>query len=48
MVSNVIKYLILSTTKVLRRVKVKRRLIVYDRVTIEFLGQKDGIFGCQD
>jgi hypothetical protein len=32
-----------STRKVIRRVKVKRRFVIDDRVTVEFLGQEDSI-----
>jgi hypothetical protein len=43
MISNVIRYPMVSITKVLRRVKVKRRFIIDDRITVEFIGQEDSI-----
>jgi hypothetical protein len=43
MVSNVIKYSMVSITKVLRRVEVKRRFVIDDRIPVEFIGQEDSI-----
>jgi hypothetical protein len=43
MVSNVINYAMVSITKALRWVEVKRRLIIDDRVTVKFIGQEDSI-----
>jgi hypothetical protein len=43
MVSNVNKYARGSITKVLRRVEVKRRFVIDNRVTVEFTGQQDSI-----
>jgi hypothetical protein len=43
MVSNVIRYPMVSITKVLRREEVKRRFVIDDRITVEFIGQEDSI-----
>lgn len=43
MVSNVIRYPMVSITRVLRRVEVKRRFVIDDRITVEFMGQEDSI-----
>jgi hypothetical protein len=43
MVSNVIRYPMVSITKVLRRKEVKRRFVIDDRITVEFIGQEDSI-----
>jgi hypothetical protein len=43
MVSDIIKYRTVSIAKVLRRVEVKRRLVIDDRITVEFIGQEDSI-----
>ena len=41
--SIVIRYGMVSVTKVLRRVEVKRRFVIDDRITVEFIGQEDSI-----
>jgi hypothetical protein len=43
MVSNVIRYPMVSITKILRRVEVKRRFVIDDRISVEFIGQEDSI-----
>jgi hypothetical protein len=43
MVSNVIRRPIVSITKVLRRVEVKRRFVIDDRISVEFISQEDSI-----
>jgi hypothetical protein len=43
MASGEIKYRTISIAKVLRRVEIKRRFVIDDRITVEIIGQEDSI-----